>query len=161
MKWLLYSKGGTKCMVPSTLFPTPGQQILFVLRARCGMDPLRPCSLTQSCSDLAGALVPPETWCHCLLTPGVGEPQLIHCEEMLRGLFLFSDVVVPSAEFICLFVVIPPLLGHDRQEQSHEVSFFINFYSFLEVLRNLWPVIALKAGRGHTAVLPRKQSGRL
>lgn len=92
------------------------------------MDPLCPCSLDQSCLDLAGALVPPETCCHCLLTPGVGEPQLIHCGEMLWGLFLFSDDVVPSAEFICLFVVIPPLLVHDQQEQSHEVSFFINFY---------------------------------
>lgn len=35
---------------------------------------------------------------------------------------------------------------------------FIHFYSFLEVLRNLWPVCALKASRGHTAVLPRKQA---
>lgn len=94
-------------MLPSTAFPTPGQQILILLRAGSGKDPLGPGSLIQSCLDLAGGPRQRETSWSSGQCPG--------------GLFPLRNAPVPSAGFVCLFfAILLHWCGTDRN--SHEVS---------------------------------------
>lgn len=114
-------------------YPRPTNPVFIKSRVRSGPtwstfpwpELLRPC---WGFSATWALLSPPaRSWC--------GQTSADPLWPVLRGLFPFSNVVVPSAELICLFVI-PPSLVHDRQKQSHEVSFpliSIHFSKSLEI----------------------------